>query len=400
MATYPDGTLNAELAKQYQEILARKGIDLKLVPLAGSVTSVAELDNPNSQISVALVPGGITTAEESPKLVSLGTLFYQPLWIFSRNQLTRDHESLLQGHKHLGHLRISVGPEGSSSRALSLKLLGHAQVIDEESAVLLPYSPSDSAEKLIHGDIDVAILLDGWESPAVQRLLIDKSVHLESIPRADAFNALYPYLDKLILPTGVVDMAAPRPPEDVVLVATKSSLVVRSDLHPAIQFMLLEAAIEIHSTPGMFHGVGQFPAAESIDLPLSNYAREFYKTGTPFLLSHLPFWLAALLAEPVVWLIPVVVLLFPVLRIAPTIYDWAERRRIYKLYSELRRLEDDMLFAAPNGNGSDLIERLDRLTARASRLSVPTSFKPLVYSLRTHIHLVREEARKQSRMEP
>ena len=267
-------------------------------------------------------------------------------------------------------------------------------MFDEKSATLVSLTPLESAQKLIHGEIDVAIFLDAWESPAVQQLLETKSVNLVSIPRADAFVALYPYLNKLVLPAGVINMDQPWPPRDVTLIASKSNLVVRRDLHPAIQYMLLEAADEIHSKPGMFHAADQFPAPESIDLPLSPYAREFYKTGTPFLLRHLPFWLAVLLAQPLLLLIPLFVILFPLLRLAPTIYDWLERTRVYRLYSELKGLEDEMFHATPGTNRKDLIERLDQLEDRASHLSVPTPFKPLVYGLRMHIEVVRHMAQK------
>ena len=189
-------------------------------------------------------------------------------------------------------------------------------------------------------------------------------------------------------------MAQPRPPQDVLLIAPKSSLVIRNGLHPAIQYLLLKAAAEIHSTPGMFETTGQFPAPESIELPLSPYAREFYKTGPPFLQRHLPFWLAVFLEQPLVWIIPLVAILFPFFRLAPAIYDWVERRRVYKLYSELKRVEDALFFAAPSRTQKDSIERLDRLKDRAMRLSVPTPFKPLVYSLRLHIDMVRQEAQK------
>ena len=384
MDVYPEGSLNADLVKRYQEVLAHDGIMLKLEPSAGAVESLARLRDPTSATSIALIPGGVTTEQESPGLVSLGTLFYQPLWIFSR----------LQRHEKLRGLRISIGPEGSSSRVLSLKLLGRAGIIDPQSATLLPFTASDSAEKLIRGEIDAAVLLDAWESPAVQRLLNARNINLESIHRADAFVALYPFLNKLVLPAGVVDMAQPRPPEDVLLIATKSSLVVRNDLHPAIQYLLLQAAAGIHSTPGMFQTAGQFPAPESIEVPLSPYAREFYKTGMPFLLRHVPFWLAVFLEQPLVWIIPLVVILFPFFRLAPAIYDWVERRRVYQLYSELKRVEDDLSSAARSRAQKDLIERLDRLKDRAMRLSVPTPFKPLVYSLRLHIDMVRQEVQK------
>jgi len=387
MAVYPEGSVNAELAKRYQEILARDGVDLRLAPSAGAVESVARLRDPKSGISIAIIPGGITTEQESPELVSLGTLFYQPLWIFSRVRL-------LERHQQLRGLRISIGLEGSSSHALSLKLLARVGIIDQKSATLLLLTPSESAEKLTHGEIDVAVFVDAWESPVVQQLLKTKDVKLESIPRADAFVALYPYLNKLVLPAGVVDMAKPRPPTDVLLIAPKASLVVRKDLHPAIQYLLLGAADEIHSAPGIFRTADQFPAPESIDLPLSPYARNFYKSGPPFLQRHLPFGLAVLVAEVLVLLIPLVAVLYPLSRFAPTVYDWLEKRRIYRLYSELKRLEDEMLSTPPSGIRNDFIERLDRLKDRASHLSVPTPFRPLVYSLRLHIDMVRQEAQK------
>jgi hypothetical protein len=76
------------------------------------------------------------------------------------------------------------------------------------------------------------------------------------------------------------------------MLAVAASLVVRKDLHPALQYLLLEAAAEIHSGPDVFHRPGRFPAAEAIDLPLSKQAEAFYRSGRPFIYSYLPFWLA------------------------------------------------------------------------------------------------------------
>ena len=103
-----------------------------------------------------------------------------------------------------------------------------------------------------------------------------------------------PSLNKLVLPAGVVDLLMNRPPADVVLLAPKASLAVRTDLHPAIQHLLLSAAMQIYSQPGIFQKAGQFPAAELIDVPLSEEAQRFYKSGRPFLQNHLPFWIATL----------------------------------------------------------------------------------------------------------
>lgn len=386
MAVYPEGTLNAALAKEYRDILARQGIELRLTPSPGAVEALEQMRDRKSPVSVAIVPGGVTTAEESPEVVSLGTLYYMPLWIFSRGTPAHRREPSRTR-------RIGVGLEGSSSRALTLKFLGPTGILNQQT-ILLAFAPAERAQALIDGETDTAVFLDSWTGPSVQLLLKRKDIVLRGVPHADALVALYPSLDRLIFPAGVVEMTEPRPADDVPLVATKTSLVVRKDLHPAIQYLLLEAAREIHSTPGIFHASARFPAAEAIDLPLSSYAIEFYRTGAPFLQRHLPFWLAVLLQEPLLWVIPLIALLLPSLRLVPAIYNWLERRRIYKLYSELKRLEDQMVFCDPAISRKAFLQQLDHLKDRASHLSVPTPFRPLVYSLRLHIDMVRQEAHR------
>jgi hypothetical protein len=64
------------------------------------------------------------------------------------------------------------------------------------------FTSSKSAQELILGEIDLAISLEGWESPAVQQLLKAKNVTLENISRADAFASLFLFLNRLVLPAG------------------------------------------------------------------------------------------------------------------------------------------------------------------------------------------------------
>ncbi len=387
MAIGPEGSFDAEVGKRYRELFARNGIDLRLVPSGGAVESIARLRDPKSAISIAIIPGGITNREESPRLVSLGTLFYEPLWLFS-------HDQHLETHEQFRNLRISIGPEGSASHKLALEFLARVGVIDQKSATLLSLTPQDSSAKLLNGDIDAAVFMGAWETPAVRQLLVAKDINLVPIRRADAFVDLYPFLNKLVLPAGVANMAENRPPTDVLLIAPKASLIVRDDLHPAIQYLLLEAGSQIHSGPGVFHKEGQFPAPESIDLPLSTHARQFYKTGPSFLQRNLPFWLAVLVQQVLVLLLPVVGVLYPLLRILPRIFMSIQTRRVYSLYSELRLLERELDSARPTKDDKDFIERLNQLEDRASRLWVPAPLRPQIYNLRLHIRLVREEAEK------
>jgi NMT1-like family len=357
-----------------------------LVPSVGAVENVARLRDPKSGISVCIIPSGITNQQQSPDLVSLGTLFYEPIWFFYRGRI--------ETYKGLHGLRISIGPEGSGTHALSVELLARIGII-QRNAELLPLTPEAATEKLMRGEINAAVMLAAWESPLVRRLLAAEDVTLASVRRADAFVSLYPFLSKVVLPAGVGDMVKNRPPTDVVLIAPKASLVIRDDLHPAIQYLLLEAATEIHSGPGMFRKAGQFPAPESIDLPLSSYAHQYSKAGPPFLQRHLPFWLAVLAQQLLVLLIPVLAVLYPLLKFLPAAYGWAMRRRVFRLYNELKRLEDRLNSLAADESRGDLVARLDRLEDRASRFRLPSAFRPLLYTLRVHISLVRQRLQKQ-----
>ena len=384
MATDAESSPSGEITERYREILARDGIELRLIQTAGAVDSVARLRDPQSGISIAIVPSGITNARESPGLVSLGTLFYEPLWFFYHGR------ERLSTRESLRNQTISIGAEGSGTRALSVEFLARAGIIDEQITKLVSLPPQVAAERLLHGEIDAAIMLAPWGSAPIRKLLAADNVHLFNIRHADAFVALYPYLSEVVLPAGVGDMAKRRPPDNVVLLAPKASLVVREDLHPAIQYLLLKAAGQIHSEPELFRRAGQFPAAESIDLPLSDNALQYYKSGRPFLQQHLPFRLAVLAQQVLVLLIPVFGVLYPLLRFVPAVYGWTMRHRVFTLYGELRFLEEELHTRAAQADKADLAARLDRLEERASRFRVPTAFRPLLYTLRLHITLVRQ----------
>jgi hypothetical protein len=267
-----------------------------------------------------------------------------------------------------------------------LKLLEKNKIVAE----LFGFTPDVAAEKLIAGDIDVAFMVASWGSPVVQRLITAEGIQLRSFPRADAYIQLFPFLNKLVLQEGVGDLATNRPPSDVVLVAPKASLAVRADLHPAIQYLLLAAAVEIHSGPGLFRKAGQFPAAESIDIPLSDEAQRFYKSGQPFLHNYLPFWIAELIARVLVVFVPLALLLYPFFKLLPRTYDWIMRSKIKPLYDELRSIEREMDAQGSGHAANAIVARLDQLDQRANRLRVPTAYASAVYTLRSYIDLVRE----------
>lgn len=200
-----------------------------------------------------------------------------------------------------------------------------------------------------------------------------------------------------MVPRGVKNFAKDQPPTDVTLIAAKANLVVRKDLHPAIQHLLLDAAEQIHSKPDIFRRANEFPAGEALDIPLSNEALRFYKTGPPLLHEYLPFWMAVLSGKLIILLIPILGVLYPIARFLPGLYDWAMRSKILRMYGELRFLEDNMAGARHTGNEPvEVIARLDQLESQANQIRIPVAYASMMYSLRDHIHLVREEVGQQA----
>ena len=386
MATGAEGGANYELGIRYREILAREGVELQLQPTTGSLENLRRLRDPKSGVSVGFTQGGTTTKKESPELESLGTIFYEPLWLFRRAEIG-------EGAQGLRGRRLSIGSEGSGGRALALQIISRTK-LDSIIGELSGFVPQVAAEKLIAGEIDAAFIVTGWESPVIQSLLNAKGIEADSYLHADALIAIYPFLQKLVLPAGVVDLSTNRPPADVVLLAPKASLAVRADLHSALQYLLLDAAVQIHSQPGIFQKAGQFPAAESIDLPLSGEAHRFYKSGQPFLQGYLPFWIATLVEKTLVVLIPLAALLYPVFKLLPQMYDWTMQLRIRRLYDEIRSIESDMEAQGPQLDANALNTKLDQIDQRANHLQLPTVYASNLYTLRSHIDLVRARLAK------
>jgi TRAP transporter TAXI family solute receptor len=370
-------------ARQYQAILKRSGVELRLLPSAGSLENLSRLNDHRSGVTVAFVQGGLTNQAQSPDLQSLGTVFYQPFWFFVRREIGAIRPEDLRGK------RVAVGPEGGGTQLLAKKFLS-LNGIDASELQLLPLTGAQAGEALLRDEIHVAAMVASCDTPIVRDLLASTDVNVVGAPRADAYVALQPDLTKLVLPAGVGDLARNRPPSDANLVATQASLIVRKDLHPAIQYLLLEAATEVHSAGGLFRKAGQFPAPDPVDLPVSKDARQFYKSGPPFLQRYLPYGLAVFATRLLLLLIPLIGVAYPLLRTAPGLYSWSMRRRIFRLYGELKFIEVEL----ESRRGLEgLSAQLQRLEERANHLQVPFAFAPFLYQLRYHIDLVRERIR-------
>jgi TRAP transporter TAXI family solute receptor len=374
-----------QFAKRYATILARNGITLEVKASAGSLQNIERLKADEAQI--AFVQGGVVPpkadpdAEDDSGLLSLGSLFYEPVWVFYRGDKDLTRLTELRGK------RIAIGQEGSGVRQLAQQLLDANEIpLDDR---LVPLAGLNAAEELQQGRIDAAFIIAAESAPVVQVLIRSPGIKLMSFAQDRAYQRRFPFLTKLTFPRGVADLVRDFPPDDIKVLAPTANLIVRDDLHPALQTLLLQAASEVHGKSGFFQDAGEFPAYMDQMLPLSPEAARYFKSGPSFLQRYLPFWLAVLVDRLIVMLVPIFVLLIPLLKVAPAIYNWRVRSKVFRIYGELKFLEDDLKNHFDPAKLGDYRNRLDSIDDEASVLHVPLGFTDLTYTLREHVNLVR-----------
>lgn len=379
-------------AKRYAHILERSGIQLEVKASAGSVENLARIDR--GEADIAFLQGGVATPlqeDEASPILSLGSAFYEPVWVFYRGPVELDRLHQLKGK------RIAVGQEGSGVRSLAMKLLEANELDAREN--LIPLGGLKAAEELQQGRLDAIFIIAAPEAPVVQVLLRSPGVRLMSFAQANAYPRHFPFLSRLVLPEGAVDLVRNYPPKDTVLLAATATIVVREDMHPAINFLLLQAAAEVHGKAGFFQRVGEFPAEKDATVPIADEAKRFFKSGPPFLQRYLPFWLAVLVDRLLVMLLPIVALLLPLIKVAPAIYTWRVRSKIFRCYGELKFLEHEIKEEYEPSKADEYLRRLNELEHSAENLSIPLAFSDLLYTLREHIGLVRKILRGKSENE-
>lgn len=377
-------------ARRYAALLAAKGITLEIRTSGGSHQNLDRLDK--GEAHIAFVQGGIRAPatpddeddDDSGHLRSLGSVAYEPVWVFYRGEQRVDKLHQLDGQ------RIAVGEDGSGIRGLALQLL-EANEIRADSPNLLPLAGLTAAEALQKGEIDAAFIVAAQEAPVVQVMLRSPGLHVLSFSQADAYLRLFPFLSKVVLPRGVVSLVRHVPPRDAVLLATTANVIVRDDLHPALVSLLLQAMTEVNGKGGFFQRAGEFPAYKDQSFPLSSEAARYYKSGAPFLQRYLPFWLAVLVERLFVMVLPLFMLSLPLLKFAPTIYSWRVRSKIFRCYGDLKFLENELRGRYDPALAEKYADRLDRIEQDASTLKIPLAFSDLLYTLREHINLVRAE---------
>jgi hypothetical protein len=344
-------------------------------------------------------PAGSAGTDDDPGLRSLGRMFHEPVWLFYRQDTARARNSSGGGGStgtgsgsseitrlaQLEGATVNVGAPGSGVTPLVQALLAANRI--EPGSIKLQQQPTTAAVMdLLGGKIDALVLASAPESLMVQMLLQTPNIGLLDVAQAEAYSRRFPLLNPVLLPRGVVDLARDLPPADVRLLAPTASLVARKDLHPALVQLFVQAAQQVHGGAGWFQRKGEFPNAADSEWPLAPEAKRFYASGPPWLQRYLPFWLANLADRMWLALLAIVAVLIPLARVLPPLYEFRIRRRVFRWYARLRAVDE----AVGQRPATELLAELADLETHVGRVTVPLSYADELYSLRSHIDMVRQ----------
>ena len=369
-----------EYATKYQQILAKDDVALETRQSEGTLDNLQKLKDEYSAVNIAFILDGLHDEEEAD-IYSLGSISYEPIWVFYRDKKTLSRLSDFEKKK------IAIGQNGSGTQILARRLLA-ASGINEANADLVTSGREDAIKLFDKGQVDALFLIGQPDSTSIKKLLSQQGVRVLDFDQAAAYTRQFPFLHELILPHGSIDLQRNIPAVDLNLLATTSTIAIHDRLHPAIVSLWMKAMTEVHEGPGLLHKKHTFPQNNTIDFKLSPDAQRYYKSGPPFLQRYLPFWLATLFDRVLIVLIPLFALLIPLSKTIPQIYRWRIKRRINRWYRELILLETKL---RSGKDYDEYLRTLEWIDEQVAHVPIPLAFSDHSYVLKEHIDFVRRK---------
>ncbi len=394
LATGPAQSAYEQFGKRYAEQLRKDGIEVKLLPSQGSSENLQMIRD--GRADVGFVQGGSAAVEDAEgNVVSLGSLFVEPIWLFYREDSAKklNKTATIDSLVQLKGLRVNVGTNGSGVPRLMNQLLD-INHIEPASINLSRLEQTPATVAFLGAELDAIVFASAPESLMVQMLLQTPGVKLMNFAQSEAYSRRFAFLTPVVLPRGVVDLAADLPPDDVKLVASTTSLLANDSTHPALLQLFAQAETELHGGAGWFNKAREFPNTSHSEFPISPEADRAFKSGPPLMQRYLPFWMANLVER--MWLVLgiIIAIALPASRIVPPLYEFRIRSRVFKWYGRLRQIEDQADTPdAPGHSPEELLRELAELEVVVGKVNVPLSYADELYSLRNHIHMVRKKIR-------
>jgi len=385
LLTGPEGSGYHELGKRYAVYLGALGLEVEMKITDGGLDNV-KLLTAGAEDTVAFAPSNIEHAVDdsvdTSHLVSLGSVAFEPLWLFYRAELPVRRITDLAG------LRVATGAKGTVVDYVARFLFELNGISDQvEIQPSAGQTPGTVAKALIEGRIDAAFAIGGPTSPAIRDLLVDEDLGVLSFERADAYQALDPGITKLVAPEGIFDLADNLPPEDLVLVSATTNLITLDSFYPGAVPLLLQAAADVHDRQRIVITNQSFPNAQNVSLPLKRAAGRYYEQGEKGLSKFLPYKMTRWLNHLGFVVLPLLALAVVLVKIVPLIL---KIRISIKLTGFFKRLEEVEKSHAAGGDRPTLLAELDALDRTSATIFVPRSNLPEYIDFRQFLHDMRE----------
>ncbi len=384
ITTGADGGIYRGFADRYAPILKRDGIKLDIRSSSGSVENYQRLKDPDSDYEVGFIQSGTSSPSESDHLQTIAAVSYEPIWVFDRGTTTVDRLAQLRGK------RIAIGVPGSGLLNVSSVLLSWSG-ITRDNTKLLQMDAQNAYQGLENGTLDAAFFI-GRPDAAMQVTLLNSNLKLMSFAQADALVQKFPSLSRVIFPRASTSIVNDLPQTDVTLLAATALLVSKDTLHPALTYLLLDAAKTVHSGEDYFTPLGTFPNLNTEEFPVSDESTRYFKSGRPFLQRYLPFWLASFVERRLLILVPFTALLLGLLQALPRMAEARIKRRFIVWYREIKSLEDE-IWKSPNPDSKQIAQwrdEIENVDANASQIRIPYRYFQDVYALKQAIGVVRD----------
>ena len=384
----PPGSVFERYALSYSNSLARDHVRVKIVPSRGSEENLARLSVAGSKYDLGFVQGGLDPVDQadgkSRTLYSLGSIMYEPLWVFCRATNTAMLLSDFNGQ------RLAIGAPGSGSLSLSRSLLATNGIVAGGRTKLLEIEGDEGVTNLLAGTVDaVFIMSDSVSTNTMRKVLRNPDFRIFDFVQSAAYTRRFPHLNRLEIPRGGIDFGKDLPARDIHLVGPTVELVAGAGLHPAISDLLLEAAKEVHSRPSLLQQKGEFPSSVEHEYKISPAANRYYKTGKSWLYRNLPFSVAGVVEGVIALIVPMAILLVPGLKLIPAVLRWRVKLILFRWYRALQAVERGLMGKVTPESFNELMSRLDQIEATVKSIKVPASFADQFYALRGHISYVR-----------
>lgn len=386
IAAGQSGSYFYKTAEIYKKSLAKQGVELEIIQTKGAADNLTLLND--NKVDLALAHGGLTTKKESPDLVSLGSISYEPMWVFQRK-----NTKILTDISQLKGMKVATGEKGTGVEVIASKIF-KSEGINEGNTTILYMDMKEAAERLIQGNIDAAVFMDPPENEIIREFFISSAINEVSLQDSEALRRHFRYLHVIKIPPSGIDLALEQPHSELLTIAPTAYLAANKKLDAGLQYLLLSIIDEVHHEPTLISNENEFPSDKDVDLTLSQDADIYYTKGKPFLQQYLPFQIASLIERLIKVLLPLLLLGAPIFAYAPAVYNWHFRQKLAKRYKSLVEIEEQLANNRSNKSVTEFELMLSDVEKKLNDEKIPSSFTNQVFILREHIELVQRKIQR------